>query len=196
MRRNVKLFSAAFTLVILILSISGITLSKLEKNEEESRNPNKAALEIFYRQDENQEKEKIQRGEWYKESVSVKNRSDTPLYVRVKLQVSEFKEKNIFRVGKKHGNQFSPLNFDSAEQAGKDEYWVREGDYLYYRNKKTKDMLKPEKETAPIYEAVQLHEALDWQDFSSIKEASLIIIAESAEMPWQNFEDELQRNKK
>lgn len=172
MRRNVSLFSASILMIISVLYISGITFSRPESTDNE-----KDDIEIIYKVDEKASKllEKVPR----QESAVVANNSGKNLFVRLKIEVPKSQGEKLILLGRMNKDKFVASSFSSAEKESAEQFWEKKGDYIYYKNSKTNDILKAGSISTEIYESVMLSEKAP-----EGTENSIIILAEYSETPW------------
>ncbi|WP_099205223.1 hypothetical protein [Scatolibacter rhodanostii] len=187
MRRNVRIFAISLFAVIAVLSLSGITLSKLENKQDTSAESGSAKIKVVYQDKEENKAEnegEVKPGHWYKESAAVINEGKEAVFVRVELQIAQMEGENIFRLGMAENNGFVSLDSSIVSPDNKAEYWEKSGNYYYYKNQKTENKLKPGKQTSAIYEAVQLNESMSVTKLANLGEHSIIISVEYADEPW------------
>ncbi len=87
----------------------------------------------------------------------VENTGDAPCYVRIRLMLPTAEETEILELGEMVGEEFIPLDFRQKE---KRECWVRDGEYFYYRNPETENLLFPGETTLPVYSGIRQNQRL------------------------------------
>lgn len=107
-------------------------------------------------------------GETAQEQLSFRNQGHGSFELRVKLCAAEINGKSVLQAGHVTGNGFTPSMTVETEQK-EDEYWTARGEYLYYRNIRTGDMLLPGRETPAAYSAIQMNAGLEPEELESLK---------------------------
>ncbi len=92
-----------------------------------------------------------------KRKLWVENTGNAPCYVRVRLKLPKAEKKEILELGKLMGEEFVALDFREKEG---EPCWVRDGEYFYYRDPETENLLFPGEATLPIYDAVRQNQSL------------------------------------
>lgn len=172
MKQNVSLFAVSILILVSVFYISGITFSKTDEQVEEM-------LKIVYTEEE---KKILSADEPYLESVVIENSSKKDLFVRIKIEVPKVNGEKLILVGRLSKEKFIASSFSSAEQESAEQYWEKKGDYIYYRNSRTGDVLKSGESSSEIYEAVMLNEKAPVGTQNSI-----VILAEYSETKWKDM---------
>lgn len=181
MRRNIRIFVGVLALAIVLMSVSGLTFSYLQE-QQETEAGEYTSIELVETVPDGSHS--LRFGEPSEQSLSVKNVGTRPCYLRVKISIPQAGGKALLQVGTVQDNRFTELGFYTAQDAVSEsqrEYWVREGAYLYYKNRDTGDLLDAGKETPVLYQAVQIAPEIRERDLSGCLDCQLYSSAQAIE---------------
>lgn len=129
-------------------------------------------------------------GESAESGVMFRNTGRTSCRLRVRLCAESLDGKTVLQAGDMIDGGF--VEAGSAE-ARDGEYWTAKGEYLYYQNRATGDLLLPGQETPPAYSAVRLNDSLDPEALEALRQIDgsqkLFVLAQAqpeGEGGWQN----------
>lgn len=157
MKRKIKLLLLGLILVVGLLSVTQLTFSYL--GSEDLFGSAKSAEVELTRKSQPEEVQSVKPGGTLRDEPYIRNSGEVPCYLRVKIQIPEQGGVPIFKLGKLAGGSFSELLFSDADIGIitlQDEYWQKEGDYIYYRNKSTGNRLLQNSSTPALYSAVSV----------------------------------------
>ncbi len=111
--------------------------------------------------------------------VAFRNSGRAGCRLRVKLCVTELDGKPVLEAGHETPSGFAPAGTETPRGV---EYWTARGEYLYYNNRQTGDVLLPGRKTPAVYTAVRLNEALAPEDLEKLSllgwEQQLFVLAQ------------------
>lgn len=126
-------------------------------------------------------------GEWAQGGAAFRNLGTVPCRLRVKICAAVLDGKPVLEAGCEIDGQF--VSAGNA-QPDSDEYWTARGEYLYYRNSATGDLLPPGRESPPVYNAVRLNTSLSTETLESLPEEQQLFVVAQARREggdWQNI---------
>lgn len=97
--------------------------------------------------------------------VAFRNRGRTACRLRVKILAPELDGLPALEAGDLREDGFAPAGTGEEER----EYWSAQGGYLYYRNRRTGDLLLPGRETPAAYTAVRLNPELGAEEVQALR---------------------------
>lgn len=106
-------------------------------------------------------------GETAMEELRFINRGRVGFELRIKLCSAEINSKPVLQPGHITMEGFAPSMVPEAEP-NENEYWTARGEYLYYRNARTGDLLMPGRETPAAYSAVQMNARLEPEELETL----------------------------
>lgn len=157
MKKKIKLLLLGLVLVVGLLSLTQLTFSYLAT--EELFGGGKPAQVELNRREQQQEGQSIKPGGTLRDEPYIRNSGEVPCYLRVKIQIPEQNGVLIFKLGKLSDGGFSEMLYSDADigiLTLQDEYWQREGEYIYYKNKSTGNRLLQNSSSPALYNAVSV----------------------------------------
>ena len=157
MKRKIKLLLLGLISVVTLLSVTQLTFSYLA-TEELFGGAKPAEVELT-RKEQSETTESIKPGGTLQDEPYIRNSGEVPCYLRIKIQIPTQNDEPIFRLGRLSDGNISELLFSDADigiLTLQDEYWQREGDYIYYKNKSTGNRLLQNSSTPVLYSAVSV----------------------------------------
>lgn len=180
MRKKLRMLISAFVITTIFVSAAGITFSSLDvqwlsgSNAQEIQIMLQEDTETFYPGNRT-----LKPGEPVTAKPYLVNTGTSECYVRVKVNVPQYKSIALFRLGYLRGEVFYTLEFTASEAQGM-AYWEQNGEYLYYRNKATDDKLHPGELTPVLYSAVMLSGEISAHEIESLQGSREIVICAEA----------------
>ncbi len=119
-------------------------------------------------------------GETVAGGVAFHNQGRAGCRLRARIYSPQLEDKQVLLAGELTQESF--LEAGQGEPAG-EEYWTARGEYLYYVNMKTGNLLLPGKKSPPLYTEVCLNQQLSQEDLKTLEllgqEQQLFVVAEA-----------------
>lgn len=202
MRKQLMKALMGVVLTVALLSASGAAFAYFQMDEADRLRQSEAVNVTLQELFEAESKTTIRMDESTLEGYYIENTGKEPCYVRVKLIVPEVGGKPIFQVGRLLGEGFMEYDF-SGPYAGdireKKTYWKQKGEYLYYCNEETGNVLNRREETDAIYSAVRVNPLITSEEIDASGQqvqsisvyAQCVPVGSSGEdAAWEKFERE------
>ena len=144
-------------LAALLVSLTGLTFSSVQENSLYEAGKLEASIRCK-KTDGDSGIPVLEANSVLKRETWIENTGGNPCYIRIKVCIPQAEGVDILELGTLVNDFFLPLDF--SENTGRNktgEYWTKEGEYLYYRNRSTQNILMPQKETPPVYSAIRLN---------------------------------------
>lgn len=172
-----QLILALLAALLGLVSLSGLTFSRMQEKPERSGSADEIRVELHW---EGQEKvgsiPVLEKHSVVSRRLYAENTGELPCYIRVKLYMPQVDGSSLFELGELSGDVF----FQKDGKATKEkEYWEKIGEYFYYRNARTQNLLLPGDKTASLFSALQVSTKLRGMP-SSQMEAEVIAWAQAA----------------
>lgn len=168
---RLKLFISTLLSLICLISASGVARAYFTTGEIMGEN---ADVEIRI-DGKTPEITEITENDIVSAAYYIHNTGNEDCYVRVKLVSPIVNEKEVFAFGEKHWRKFEANEY-TAPTLKKNEYWERVGDYLYYRNPETGNVLKRNSDTQPVFSAIRISLDLSARDLELVEEGQMDIV--------------------
>ncbi len=159
MKRNrVRPILALLAALLGLVSLSGLTFSRMQEKPGNAEADEVLQVELHW---EGQEKAGsipvLGKQSVVSRRLYVENTGDLPCYVRIKLHIPEMGDASIFELGELSGEDFFPKE---GQASAAKEYWEKKGEYFYYRNVQTQNLLQPGGRTRPVFSALRVTPSL------------------------------------
>lgn len=106
-------------------------------------------------------------GECAPSGVAFRNTGRSGCRLRVKLCAASLDGETVLQAGDMRNGSFVEAGASPGESG---EYWTAKGEYLYYRNRDTGDLLLPGRETPPAYSMVRLNDSLTPEALEALRQ--------------------------
>lgn len=179
MRKEYKRFIIALAAAIILISTASLTFSALEIDAGQTQVKTQA-VEIILQDDSESETASLTAETIMIQRPYIVNTGEEDCYVRIRLDISQISGEPMLQVGSISDDAFTTLEFSSAE-SNSTEYWEKKGEYIYYRNKLTKNKLLAGSSTPEIYSAVRITPDISSQTLElAYEEQNVVIYAQAA----------------
>lgn len=105
-------------------------------------------------------------GEAAQGGVAFRNTGHSGCRLRVRLCVAQVDGKPVLEAGDETEAGFVPAGEGQPEG---EEYWTARGEYLYYVNQRTGDLLLPGRDTPAVYTSVRLNGSLGPEELETLE---------------------------
>lgn len=177
-KKREKLIIAA-VLAVAVLSLSSLVLTYVRLNPVFE---NTGVIQVDVIKNSVDDNTSIGMGDVASEEVYIKNTCQKSCYLRIRVEVPQVEGESLLKLGKMTEGGFSENTFNDTGMGimgSDDEFWLRDGEYIYYVNRATGNKLLPNSMTPPIYSAIRVSKAAVKSKFTPDSKQQIVIYTEA-----------------